>query len=203
MKLGLDRRRYERLAPFYDLLELPMELVAFSRWRRLLFAGLGGGRILEVGIGTGKNIPHHPGDTPVVGVDISLRMLRRAKARAERLGRRVELVLADVEALPFRDGSFDAAASSYVFCSVENPVRGLEEVRRVLRPGGRARFLEHMRSENPLVGALQDLLNPLVHILGPEINRRTLENIRSAGLRILRERRLLTSIFRLVDAGRR
>ncbi len=202
VKQGLDRRRYERLAPFYDLLELPMELLAFSRWRRLLFHNIRGGRLLEVGIGTGKNIPHYPENVSFVGIDISRRMLLRAKKRAMGSGRSVELVLADVEALPFRDQSFDAAVASYVFCSVENPLRGLREVRRVLRRGGRARFLEHMRCENRIGGALLDLLNPLVRLIGPEINRRTAENIRRAGFRILEERWLFTSLFRLVTAER-
>jgi ubiquinone/menaquinone biosynthesis C-methylase UbiE len=87
---------------------------------------------LEVGVGTGKNLPYHPEGSRSVAVDLSPGMLRRAARKADRLGRDVDLVLADAQRLPFRDGVFDAAAATFVFCSVPDPVMGLGEVRRVV-----------------------------------------------------------------------
>src|SRR3972149_6499064 len=85
-------------------------------------------RSLEGGVGTGKNIPYHPEGSRSVAVDLSPRMLRRAARKADRLGRDVDLVLADAQRLPFRAGAFDAAAATFVFCSVPDPVLGLREV---------------------------------------------------------------------------
>jgi ubiquinone/menaquinone biosynthesis C-methylase UbiE len=96
---------------------------------------------------------------------------------------------ADVERLPFVDASFDTVTATCVFCSVEHPVRGLEEVRRVTKPSGQVLLLEHVRPRNPLLGRLSDLLSPLTRRFGPEINRRTEENIRKAGLDIVSVRR--------------
>lgn len=179
------QRRYDRQAPLYDLMELPLELLALGRLRRRLWRQVGGALILEIGVGTGKNVPHHPEGARVVAVDISPRMLRRAASRARRRGRSPDLVLADAQHLPFRDGAFDAAAATFVFCSVPDPVAGLREVRRVLREDGQVHLLEHVRAGNPLVGRLMDLLNPLwVRLTGANINRDTVSNVERAGLRL-------------------
>ncbi|NOZ82463.1 MAG: class I SAM-dependent methyltransferase, partial [Euryarchaeota archaeon] len=148
---------------------------------------------------TGKNIPFYPADGLFVGVDVSSRMLARAVRRAEEHGR-VVLLHGSVERLPFRSSSFDACVSTYVFCSVDEPLAGLRELRRVLRRGGRAYFLEHMRSESRVVGAVLDLLNPVARMLGPEINRRTRDNIVKAGFSIVEERMLLGTVFRFIVA---
>ncbi|WP_457590709.1 class I SAM-dependent methyltransferase [Geoglobus sp.] len=198
-KKGSDKRRYDRVASMYDIAELPMELLAFSSWRKELFKLIKGGKILEVGIGTGKNINYY-GKWEVTGVDISRKMLERALIRAKKSGKSVDLIQADAESLPFKDGVFDGAISTYVFCSVENPVKGLREVYRVLKPGGRAYFLEHVRSENEIAGRMMDAINPIFRAIGPEINRKTVENIKKAGFKIVEDRFLFTSVFRLVVA---
>ena len=100
-------------------------------------------------------------------------------------------------------GSFDAAVSTCVFCSVPDPVQGLSEVRRVLRPGGRAILLEHVRSRNRFLGWLMDLLNPLVvRLSGANINRDTVGNVERAGLRVVRVTDLLFGIVKLIEAER-
>ncbi len=212
-KKGEDKRKYDKAADRYDLFEFPMELVAFSRWRRLLFGKLEefveleAGEsdkeklILEVGVGTGKNMPYY-GTGEYIGIDISRKMLEKAKNRMERLGRKIDLIQCDAEILPFKNEVFDAIISTYVFCSVENPMRGLKELFRVLKPEGRVFFLEHMRCENEIGGKILDALNPLARSFGPEINRRTAENIRKAGFRIAEERWLMTSVFRFIVAER-
>jgi ubiquinone/menaquinone biosynthesis C-methylase UbiE len=169
----------------YDAMESPMEMISAGPWRQALLSGVRG-RVLEVGIGTGKNLPYYPRDVDLTGIDISPRMLARAKRRAEALGIPCRLIVMDAERMTFPDATFDVSVSTFVFCSVPDPVAGLKEIRRVLKPGGEAFFLEHVRSANPLLGRLMDLLNPLVRsAIGPNINRRTVENIMNAGFEIV------------------
>jgi ubiquinone/menaquinone biosynthesis C-methylase UbiE len=178
--------RYDRIASLYDLMEALME-GRFGDWRRRAWSLVTGQQVLEVGVGTGKNIPHYPSDAHVTGVDLSEKMLAHARKKAERLESSVTLFQMDAQALDFPDDSFDGAIATCVFCSVPNPVLGLQEVARVVKPGGRIVLLDHVRSENPLLGRLMDWLDPLVaRLIGPHINRQTVENVRRAGLTIER-----------------
>jgi len=177
------QKRYDRQAFMYDLKEAPMELFA-RRFRRWLWSGVRGRMVLEVGVGTGKNLPFHPTGIRVVALDLSPRMLQRAARRAAP-GRDVDLVLGDAQRLPFRDGAFDAAAATFVFCSVPDPVAGLEEARRVVREEGRVHLLEHVRARNAVLGRLMDLLNPIaVRLSGANINRDTVSNVARAGIAV-------------------
>jgi ubiquinone/menaquinone biosynthesis C-methylase UbiE len=179
---SLTQKRYDRQAGLFDFWEAPMEALAFRRLRKRLWAEVHGARILEVGVGTGKNLPYHPEGSRSVAVDLSPGMLRHAVRKADRLGRDVDLVLADAQRLPFRDGAFDAAAATFVFCSVPDPVLGLQEVRRVLRQDGDLYLMEHVRSSNAIVGKLMDWMNPLwVRVCGANINRDTVGNVQMAG----------------------
>lgn len=193
------RRRYDRIAPIYDLMDMGSER-RMGAWRKALWDGARG-RILEVGVGSGKNMPYYPSGARVTAIDFSPRMLERAERRARRLGASVDLIQMDAQNLAFPDNSFDTVVTACVFCSVPDPVRGLREIRRVLRPDGNLLMLEHMRSELPLVGPAMDLLNPLVvGVVGANINRRTLDNIRAAGLQITSVEDLLLDIFRRIVA---
>ena len=177
------QKRYDRQAGLFDVMEAPIELIVFKPLRKRLWSEVHGGRVLEVGVGTGKNLPYHPEGSRSVAVDLSPRMLRRAASRARRLEHDVDLVLADAQHLPFRDGAFDAAAATFVFCSVPDPVMGLGEVRRVLRDEGQVHLLEHVRAGNRVVGRLMDLINPVaVRLMGANINRDTVGNVARAGI---------------------
>ncbi len=177
------QKRYDRQAGFYDLFETPLELLAFKRLRRRLWSEVHGARVLEVGVGTGKNLSYHPDDARSVVIDLSPHMLWRAASRARRLGGEVDLVLADAQHLPFRDDAFDSAADTFVFCSVPDPIAGLEEVRRVVRDEGQVHLVEHVRARNRVMGRLMDLVNPLwLRLLGANINRDTVSNVAKAGI---------------------
>jgi ubiquinone/menaquinone biosynthesis C-methylase UbiE len=179
--------RYNRIAPIYDLMEVLPEQ-QFRSWREKLWTRVPEGRVLEVGVGTGKNLPYHPPEVQVVGIDISERMLERAQQRAEELGKAVDLRRMDAQHLDFADDSFDAAVATFVFCSVPDAVQGLRELGRVVKPGGRILLLEHVRVNEPgFVGRLMDLLDPVVlRLMGPHINRRTEQNVVRAGLEVER-----------------
>lgn len=177
-------RRYDRMAWLYDLYDAPMEWMGTRRRRRRLISRTRG-NVLEVGIGTGKNLDVYPLEQVVNGIDISERMLARASSRAERLGSTVRLQVADVTRLPFADDTFDTTVATSVFCSVADPVGGLREVRRVTKPDGRILLLEHVRPQNPVMGWLSDVATVFTRrIFGFRANRRTEENVEAAGLHI-------------------
>ena len=115
------------------------------------------------------------------------------------MGRNVLFEQADAEALPHPDQSFDTVTATCVFCSVADPIRGLREVRRVVKREGRVLLLEHVRPRNPILGKLFDLLSPITRrLIGPEINRRTEDNVRAAGLEIVDVRR--HGVWREIEA---
>lgn len=178
------RRRYQRLSRFYDRMEAMQERRYFP-WRRKLWSLVSGSRVLEVGVGTGKNMEFYPPGLEVIAIDLTPGMLERANRRAEELHLKVDLRLGDVQCLEFPDDSFDTIVGTFVFCSVPDPVLGLRELKRVLRPGGQVLLLEHMRSANRLIGVLMDLANPVaVRVMGANINRRTVENVSRSGLKV-------------------
>ncbi|GMV86066.1 MAG: ubiquinone/menaquinone biosynthesis methyltransferase [Dehalococcoidia bacterium] len=194
------RRRYNRSARFYDREQAMMERVA-SRWRRDLWSRVPGGEVLELGVGTGANMPYHPAGARVTAIDIAENMLARAKERAAKLGVDVDLRQMDVEHLDFPDSHFDYVVASFVFCSVPDPVAGLREARRVLKPGGTLLLLEHVRSENVAVGKLMDILNPLVvRVAGANINRRTVDNVRAAEFAGVAASSHMRGMVRLIEA---
>ena len=196
------RKRYDRLSPYYDLLESFLEKVAFSKWRKRAFKYIKGEDILEVGVGTGKNLDFYPAEKRVTGIDFSPGMLGRAKMRMEEKKANVNLRLMDVQRLQFEDRSFDTVLATFVFCSVPDPVRGLREVGRVCRSGGRIILLEHVRPAGQFLGRIFDILNLFtVRLMGVNINRQTVDNVRKAGLKIEEERNLFHNIVKMIVAS--
>ncbi len=197
----LTRQRYERLSSFYDRLE-GMSEKRYRPWRQNLWRQVFGPRVLEVGVGTGKNMPYWPDGVQITAIDLTPGMLARARRRADQLGLNPDLRLGDVQALDFADASFDTAIATFVFCSVPDPVLGLRELARVVRPGGQILLLEHMRPENPFMAGITDLLNPIVvRVTGANVNRRTLDNARLAGLRMRQVEALaMAGMFKFITA---
>jgi ubiquinone/menaquinone biosynthesis C-methylase UbiE len=177
------RRRYDRASRYYDWQVWPMERLGMKRLRRLVLARVSGPRILEVGVGTGVSLPDYAAGLDVDAIDLSPGMLARARRRSGILAR-VHLHEMDVQTLAFPDATFNTVLATCVFCSVPDPIVGLKEIRRVLRPDGRVVLLEHVRPGGRRLGAIFDKLDPLVSRAGPHINRRTVENVRAAGLTI-------------------
>lgn len=198
------RRRYQRISSIYDVME-GMAEERYRPWRQKLWSLVPGLHVLEAGIGTGKNIPYYPSGVSITAIDLTPGMLQRAQDRIGNMNlqSKVELCLGDVQQLDFPEAVFDSAVATFVFCSVPDPVLGLRELRRVVKPGGRILLLEHMRSPNPILGTIMDFLNPLVvRLMGANINRKTVENVHKAGLEIEQVEDLgMRGIFKLIVAG--
>lgn len=192
-------RRYDRMAWLYDIYNAPMEWMGTRRRRARLLARASG-RVLEVGVGTGRNLEHHPKTVTLSAIDISPLMLARARRRAGSLNRVVAFEVADVAALPYRDDTFDTTVATCVFCSVADPVEGLRELGRVTKPEGRILLLEHVRPRNRLLGWLADLATAVTRrLFGFRANRRTEENVATADLNIVEVRR--EGVWREIVAG--
>jgi ubiquinone/menaquinone biosynthesis C-methylase UbiE len=147
------------VAALYDPLMRAQDALGFRR-QRARTAGAARGRVLELGVGTGLNLPWYAHADEVVGVDPDAHMLRRARGRAAAAPCPVELVEADAESLPFGDGEFDTVVVALSLCTIPEPRAALSEARRVLAPQGQLVFLEHVRSERPWVAWLQDRITP-------------------------------------------
>jgi ubiquinone/menaquinone biosynthesis C-methylase UbiE len=159
------------------------------------------GRVLEVGVGTGKNLRYYREGHAVTAIDFSPKMIERASKNAERWAVKADLLLMDAQALDFPDSQFDAAVATFVFCSVPDPVQGLREVSRVLKPGGRAYLLEHVLSNRQPARWIMQRLNGVVsNIGGANINRDTVGNVEAAGLTIVEVRDLWSDIVKLIVA---
>jgi ubiquinone/menaquinone biosynthesis C-methylase UbiE len=150
-----------------------------GNWRSKLLCEARG-HVLEVGAGSGPNLDHYPAGASIVATEFNEDSIVLARPQANS---RIRLASADIEHLAFPDATFDAAVATLVFCSVERPVEGLQEVRRVLKPGGQLYLVDHVRSDRAWLGRLQDRLNPRWRDFaeGCHLNRDTEANVRAAG----------------------
>ncbi|NJE04672.1 methyltransferase domain-containing protein [Thermococcus sp. M36] len=194
-------KKYDRFSRIYDSFEALVERRAFSRYRERAVR-LAEGKVLEVGIGTGKNLPYYPEGVEVIGIDFSRGMLEKAEKRRKELGlKNIRLLHMDVQNLEFEDNTFDTVVSTFVFCTVPDPVKGLREVYRVLKPGGKAIFLEHMKSRSKLLNVPLYMMEPFMRaMLGTSMLRETQDNIEKAGFRIEKVENLFFDIVRLIIA---
>ena len=166
MEYAAVKRAYDVISPAYDFL---FDRI-FHRGRVAavsLMRITPGQRVLEIGIGTGLNLPLYPRHCHLVGIDLSGQMLRKAQAKVDELGlANVALMVMDATRLTFADNAFDHILATYVISAVPDPVQVLREARRVCRPGGTIVMLNHFKSENPVLGAFEELVAPLTTKLG-------------------------------------
>ncbi|TFE73417.1 class I SAM-dependent methyltransferase [Methylacidiphilum caldifontis] len=195
-----SREKWNFASFFFDCLTWADDK-RFSPFKSRLFKKIKG-KTLLVGAGTGKDFKFLPHDGQVVAIDISPKMLERAALKAKSFPAILELKEADVCALDFPDAFFDSVLSVCTFCSVADPLRGMREVYRVLRPGGNFYLFEHVRSRIGPIGVLFDLLTPLSQLLGPDLNRDTVSNVRNSGFRIVKEENIYLDIVKWIEAVR-
>ncbi|MCX7094937.1 MAG: methyltransferase domain-containing protein [Methylobacter sp.] len=195
------KKRYDRIAPYFEGMEAVMEGLFFKSWRKRLWAQVEGHHILEVGVGTGKNFDYYPQDARITAIDFSGQMLKQAAQKRERKNVSVELELMDIQSLCFADNSFDTVICSFVFCSVPSAIKGLKELYRVCKPGGQVLLLEHVLSSNRLIAALMNLLNPIVvRLVGANINRNTVKNVKACAFTSVRVDDAGSDIIKLIEA---
>ncbi len=192
--------KYNRIAPIYELIDLPLELFFFRKWRKEALSNLNG-KVLEVGMGTGRNLKYYPTGCSVTGIDKSEGMLEKAREKATDM-KNVTLLLMDAEHLEFPDNSFDYVVTTFVLCTIPDPVKALKEMRRVLKPSGELIALEHVHSSYPLIARFEDLINPvLFFLLGDHTTRHTVKNIEDAGFTIKEAKKLaFKDVFRKIRA---
>ena len=173
----------------------------FGPAKTALFAKMTG-RCLMVAAGTGNDFRYFPNGLTITAVDISPGMLGRARPRATAYKGVLDLRLMDVQALDFPDGTFDTVATACTFCSVPDPVRGLRELYRCLKPGGQLLMFEHVRSRVGPIAIMQDLMTPISRRFGPDMNRDTVSNVLRAGFELRRETNVYFDIMKALDARR-
>src|SRR5947209_4749556 len=140
------------------------------------------GEVLEIAVGTGRNLGHYPTGVRLTGIEFSPAMLEIARGRANALGREIDLRVGDAQALEFPDASFDTVVCTLALCTIPDDRAAVAEVNRVLRPGGRFLLLEHVRSPNPAVRGVQRLLEPLtLRFEGDHLLREPLDHLRDEG----------------------
>lgn len=195
-----QRRIWDRTAPSYDRQIRLLERIQFGGGREWLGARARG-RVLEIAIGTGRNLPHYPPDVTVTGVELSPAMLDIARQRATDLGCAVDLHEGDAERLPFGDASFDTVVCALSLCSIPDPARAISEMKRVLLPGGRLLLLDHIGSSWPPIWAAQWLLERVtIPMAGEHFTRRQLPLVRSAGFEVVETERLKAGTVERVHA---
>ncbi len=195
------KKRYNRIAPYFDAMEAIMEGLFFKTWRKKLWSKVEGYHILEVGVGTGKNFEFYPIEARLTAIDFSEKMLKQALHNKHRKGVTVALDLMDIQSLAFADNSFDTVIGSFVFCSVPLPVKGLKELYRVCRPGGQLLLLEHVISSNTFVAKLMNIINPVIlTLIGANINRNTVKNVKACGFSSVRIDERSGPIIKLIEA---
>ena len=193
-------RKYDRFAPWYDWVEGIPDLLGLSRLRRRLLRRAFG-KVLEVAVGTGKNLQFYPEGCRITAMDLSAEMLDVARKRATKLTMDVSFLLADAEALPFSDKSFDTVVSSLSTCTFPNPVVALKAMARVCRSEGKILLLEHGRSDRDWLARFQDRhVDRFAKPLGCHWNRNPAEIARLAGLRLVTARRNFFGVFHLIEA---
>ena len=192
-------RRYSRVARWYDRVEGILGLLGVSKFD----AGCCSRRAieLEVALGTGKNLPHYLHQCCIIAMDLSRETLNIAQKRAAKLSMNVSFLLADAEALPFSDESFDTVVSSLSTCTFPNPVAALKEMARVCRPKGKVLLLEHGRSDREWLGRWQDRhADQFAKPLGCHWNREPLELVGQTGLKVYRAKRNFFGVFQQIES---
>lgn len=200
------RDKWDRAAGTFDLMSSRGPEWRWAPAKRQFFSAMQG-KVLFLAVGTGLDLPFFPtgAGLDITGIDISPRMLEKAQPRADAYrekseGGEIELLEMDVHALSFEAETFDQVFTSCTFCSVPDPIAGLEALRRVLKPGGELRMFEHTGSRWFPFSVMMNLMTPLSRLVGPEMNRKTVDNVRRAGFRIREVKPIYLDVVKTITA---
>lgn len=194
-----DRQKWNRFAPSYESFAARAAEKRWAGFKRELFSSMEG-RVLFLAAGTGLDFQFFPQGRRIVAIDVSERMLARAAVRAQQYEGSIALQQMDVRRLGFLDERFDQVYTSCTFCSVSEPLEGLRQLRRVLRPGGILRMFEHTGSRWLPFSAMLHACTPVTRLYGPDLNRPTVDTVRRAGYEITRVTRHYLDVVKSIEA---
>ncbi len=194
------REKYNRISRFYEFLKTG-DTRRWEKSQREFFQKLRG-KVLYIGIGPGPEIANFPPGLEIVAIDLSEKMMAQSQRRAEAYSGNIRLANMNVEDLGFADGVFDCVLAVCVFCTVEAPVKGLQEVRRVLKPSGKLLMFEHVLSQNPVYALILKGMNLVTKRLsGTYLDRNTAANVEKAGFWIESNRNVYLDIVKTIEAN--
>jgi ubiquinone/menaquinone biosynthesis C-methylase UbiE len=195
-----QRRVWDNHAPMYDRSMGLMEKLLFGDGRAWI-CSQALGEVLEVAVGTGRNLPFYPQDVRLTAIDLSEEMLNIARRRAEECGREVDLQQGDAQALPFSDATFDTVVCTFSLCSIPDDRKAITEMKRVLQAGGRLLLIDHVPSTTRLWRDIQRLSEQVtLRVQGQHMLRRPLKHVRAEGFEIERAERLKAGIVERISA---
>ena len=195
------RRAWAKLAPRYDKQIRFFERRVFGEEHRAWACSQATGDTLEIAIGTGLNLPHYPDSVSLTGVDLSPDMLTLARRRAEELGKEVELLEGDAQALDFEDGSFDTIVCTYSLCNVPDDAKVVAEMKRVLKPGGHLILVDHIRSSvKPIYWGQRVMELVSIRVDGDHLTRRPSIHVKVAGFDVQTKERMRWGILERLTA---
>lgn len=186
--------KYNRIAPIYELIDLPLELLFSKKWRKDALSNLSG-KVLEIGVGTGRNLNFYSSHCSITGIDHSRKMLEVARKKARGM-KNVTLFLMNAENLGFQANNFDYVVTTFTLCSIPDSLKALKEMRRVLKPSGELIAIEYVHSSSHLIALLEDLMNPVTFsLIGDNMNRKTIDDIKEAGFKVHKVENLVCESF--------
>ena len=198
----ITRRKWDRAAPTFDFMASYGPEKRWAPYKRALFNNMGDGEILFLAVGTGLDIPFFPPQRTILGIDISQKMLDQAQTRVAAYDGNLSTQQVDVHDMPFRDAQFDQIFTSCTFCSVPDPIAGLQALRRVLKPGGDLYMFEHTGSRYYPFKLMMNLMTPLSRMFGPDMNRTTVENVIAAGFELIKVDHVFLDVVKTIHAVR-
>jgi ubiquinone/menaquinone biosynthesis C-methylase UbiE len=196
----VTKNKWNRAAASFDLMAGYGPEKRWEPVKRKLFSRMGDGKILFLTVGTGLDIPFFPEGMSITGIDISDGMLEKARPRAEAYPGKIDLRQMDVHDMSFAEGEFDQVFTSCTFCSVPNPVEGLAALRRVMKPGGELHMFEHTGSRYFPFSLMMNLMTLISRRFGPDMNRKTVENVRAAGFTLLEVNHVYLDVVKTIHA---
>lgn len=194
------QQKWDKAAPTFDLMAGKGAEVRWKPYKQALFKRMNGGNILFLALGTGLDIVTFPKGQTITAIDISPKMLEQATSRIAAYDGTINAEVMDVQELAYADNSFDQVFTSCTFCSVPDPVAGLKQLYRVLKPGGEICMFEHTGSRYYPFKLMMDLMTPLTQKLGPAMNRKTVDNVKAAGFEVLEVNNIFLDVVKTIIA---
>lgn len=196
----MENKTYDRIAALYNILDAPHEYTWRRRLRAQLFTGLSG-RILDAGVGTGRNVAFYPGNCELFAIDQSDAMLRVARAQARRAGKAVSFQQMDVLNTDFPDAHFDGIVATFLFgiLGEDQQFDALKELRRICKPDGTIRLLDYALSKHPLIRPVMELVKPWsINVFSQRFDAKTEPHVKAAGLALAESRFLCVDMAKLL-----